>query len=457
MRTMRLALMILLAFISFEAFGQNFYVGTPYREELANFSSFPFSGPRTWLDLSRAANASGTIYLLKYGWEEPGCTSVVNVVFLRNLGDELVVFEKRGPFDGPQTGRAATIQLNPPVNIRQGDVIGLTQLTPCGSPAFQLEPSPLYGPSGSELFPFEVTGRLSLELAERTYGRLMLHGWGTAHEQLMGVIPVAISGPGAFGSSFTTSVQIHNPFPREIVNGRLVFHPAGRVGSSDDSSVRFALGPGETRNFPDIVAAIGATGIGSIDIVTDLGPTGSVAANSATRAPGPKPLTQPTPLPSAAPPATTVRIDAASSATPGRFGLAENMVQVAGGFHSDGVLSVGAIGVLATPADLEGFRMNIGVRTLFAGATVVFTAFDSSGERVGKLEHRFPSTWFEQMDAASFIGVPVPQNGSIHVHVFHGAAIVYGATVNNVTQDGSLQFARHLNGGLTALAGTAPP
>ncbi len=455
MRTMRLALIILLVSFSLDAFGQNFYVGTPYREDLANFTSPPFSGPRTYLDVARAANASGSIYLLTFGWAEPGCTSVVNIIFLRNLGDELVVFEKRGPFDGPRTGRFGTIQLNPPVEIRQSDVIGLTQLRPCGSPAVQLEPYPLYGLTGSEIFPFEVTGRVSLGLAERTYGRLMLQGWGTAHEQLMGIIPVAISGPGAFGSSFTTSVQIHNPFPAENVNGRLVFHPAGRIGSFDDPSIAFSLGRGETRHFPDIVAAIGASGIGSIDIVADLRASGS-GASSEIQAPGPKPLTTPTPIPRAAPPATTVRIDATSSATPGRFGLAQSMVQFAGGFHSDGLLGIGAIGVLTTPADLEGFRMNIGIRTLFKGATVLVTTFDSTGERVGRIERHFPSTWFEQVDGAAFTGVPLPQNGSIHVHVRRGEAIVYGVTVNNVTQDGSLQIARHLNGGLTPLAG-APP
>jgi hypothetical protein len=54
----------------------------------------------------------------------------------------------------------------------------------------------------------------------------------------------------------------------------------------------------------------------------------------------------------------------------------------------------------------------------------------------------FPPNYHEQQDALGFLRVfEVPPGGSISMFVNSGAAIVYGATVDNRTGDPSLQIA----------------
>lgn len=52
-------------------------------------------------------------------------------------------------------------------------------------------------------------------------------------------------------------------------------------------------------------------------------------------------------------------------------------------------------------------------------------------------------TFFEQVDAATFIGGAVSANDSIRIHVDAGSLFVYGATTDNTTQDPSIQISRN--------------
>ncbi|HXH90617.1 MAG TPA: hypothetical protein VNN25_03475 [Thermoanaerobaculia bacterium] len=78
------------------------------------------------------------------------------------------------------------------------------------------------------------------------------------------VIPVAGSTRGANNAQFKTSLRLGPPTSESI--GKIIFHPAGRAGSDDDPSIPFRVERGETLQFDDIVAAIGQSGIGSLDI-----------------------------------------------------------------------------------------------------------------------------------------------------------------------------------------------
>ncbi len=83
------------------------------------------------------------------------------------------------------------------------------------------------------------------------------------------VLPIVGSGPGAFGGRFKTTLRLTSNGPDE--RGRLVFHPAGAIASPDDPSVAYGFdaGLGQTVVFDDVVAQIGRSGIGSLDIVPD--------------------------------------------------------------------------------------------------------------------------------------------------------------------------------------------
>jgi hypothetical protein len=103
----------------------------------------------------------------------------------------------------------------------------------------------------------------------------------------------------------------------------------------------------------------------------------------------------------------------------------------------------GQNGVLLIPPDLTVARFNAGVRTLGEGASVTLSLKNAAGMLVGSRTRALPPNYHEQQDAAGILGVfDVPPGGSISISVDSGAAIVYGATVDNRTGDPSLQIAR---------------
>ena len=111
--------------------------------------------------------------------------------------------------------------------------------------------------------------------------------------------------------------------------------------------------------------------------------------------------------------------------------------------RSEDALRPGQSGVLLLPADLTNFRFNLGVRTLDGGATAILTLRDASGAVVVIVSRAFPATYHEQRSASAFLEVSaLPAGGSIEIAVTSGAAIFYGATVDNRTGDPSLQIAR---------------
>jgi len=85
----------------------------------------------------------------------------------------------------------------------------------------------------------------------------------------------------------------------------------------------------------------------------------------------------------------------------------------------------------------------VGVRTLRDGATVTLTLRDAAGALVATSSRVFPATYHEQQSATAFLGTStLPVGGSLSIEVNSGAAIFYGAAVDNTTGDPSFQIAR---------------
>jgi hypothetical protein len=81
------------------------------------------------------------------------------------------------------------------------------------------------------------------------------------------IVPIVGSVVGATGARFRTSLRLTSNAGNQ--RGRIVFHPAGPASDSDPS-IRYAFeGLRKTLSWDDIVNAIGASGIGTLDIIPD--------------------------------------------------------------------------------------------------------------------------------------------------------------------------------------------
>lgn len=220
------------------------------------------------------------------------------------------------------------------------------------------------------------------------------------------VVPAAGSVAGNFNSFFRTASQMHNPLPSPI-RARVTFHPQGRSGSDLDPSIIVTLAPGETRFFPDIVAALGAAGLGSLDV---------------------------TPL-DAALPVVISRIynDAGANGTTG---------MTMDALPTDSAVRAGETAVLVAPANVADFRYNLGIRTLGSETVIQFTLRNAAGVVKKDVEASYARDFFTQLRAVDLFGTELEGNDSIIITVRSGAAVIYGATTDNRTQDPSAQMAR---------------
>jgi hypothetical protein len=223
-----------------------------------------------------------------------------------------------------------------------------------------------------------------------------------------GVLTVVGSTPGTNGSYFKTAVQMYNPTSSSI-SGKIIFHTQGASGSDTDPSLAYSIPSRATLSYADLLPAMGvATGLGSADIVAD----------------GSSPL-----------PSVLLRVFNDAGAL-GTSGLTEEVIS------ADTALHAGDSGILFAPADTHAFRLNVGVRTLGDGASMNITVRDKDGDVVKTTSHTYAPTFFTQPSSASILDGYVLTGGeTITFDITAGAAIIYGATTDNTTNDPSVQFA----------------
>ena len=85
------------------------------------------------------------------------------------------------------------------------------------------------------------------------------------------VVPIVGSAPGANGAKFKTSLRI---LALPGAHGRIVFHPLGAIGSDSDPTIPYSF-PEDAKatdsiQYDDVVAAMGQSGLGSLDIIPDV-------------------------------------------------------------------------------------------------------------------------------------------------------------------------------------------
>jgi hypothetical protein len=218
------------------------------------------------------------------------------------------------------------------------------------------------------------------------------------------LLPVAGSLRGGFGSNFKTSAQLHNRTDRPA-KGQLVFHRANLPALPTDPKLTYNLEPRATVSYDDIVEAFGTEGLGSIDVLASEGAVPAIVA----RAYDDKPEgTNGTGVP-----------------------LVDSRDALAEGQHAS----------LIAPGDLARYRFNIGIRTLSAGAAVKISVWSEDGFERSSTVRTFAANFFQQQAAAEFVFGTVAANDSIEVEILSGAAVLYGTTTDNATNDPAIQLA----------------
>lgn len=216
------------------------------------------------------------------------------------------------------------------------------------------------------------------------------------------IVPVVGSTAGAFGARFRTELQLHNPAGTRA-EGWLILRPEGE-GSS--VAKRYDLAPHATLSYADIVEHFGRTGLGSLDLMADSGEVPTVVARA---------------------------YDDQDGRTTG--------VTVPLVTFSE-VLSRNDRAALLAPRDRGRYRFNIGIRTLDNGATIDLTVRNAAGTERHRRTLTFPANFFDQQPGDQFAGITLGADDSIAIVVSAGTAILYGTTVDNATNDSSLQLPR---------------
>jgi hypothetical protein len=365
----------------------------------------------TAINFANPAGATATLTYAWFSWSNPSCPLAVKIRFFRfgpappRGPTPWQSFAERGPFD--VNSLTQSVLLTPPVEVQRGDTIGLVRLTSCGNPVGQAtESGPFYAFAG------DVTSITPGASPPATPYPGTLSALATnallPSPHVAAVLPVVGSTPGANGSFFRTSVQLHNP-GSSLASGRIVVHPSGGSGSESDPSLRYSLAALQSLFIPDLLPAIGISGLGSADLEVESGPV----------------------------PVVVVRVfnDAGAAGT---TGFTEDLVA------PDKALSPERFGILILPPDLVAYRFNLGMRTFDAGASILANLYDSTGRLITQIARILPSNFHSQENAADFFRFPaLPENGRILINLFSAGsrAILYGATVDNRTNDPSFQLA----------------
>lgn len=213
------------------------------------------------------------------------------------------------------------------------------------------------------------------------------------------VLPVVGSTPGSFGGKFKTSLTLR-PIAQDQ-RGKIVFHPAGQAGSDNDPSIRYEFTSGDPLVFDDIVAAIGQSGIGSIDIIPD--ETGSSIV-----------------------PAIEARLYNETSF--GTFGT------LAAATYPYDYLRPPAMEVVIPYDDRS--RINIGFRTLTETRMRIFV-YSPVGQLLSFHDVSYPANYMQMTSANDFVGKPL-QKGQIVQVTFNGSAIPFHTVTENSTNDPTL-------------------
>lgn len=218
------------------------------------------------------------------------------------------------------------------------------------------------------------------------------------------VVPIAGSAAGAFGGRFKTTLKLTPTDGNQ--HGRIVFHPLAAVASASDPSMPYSFpnGFGQTVVIDDVVAQLGQSGLGSLDIVPD--------ADSASSVP-------------------SVEARLYNDTPEGTFGTTTAALYPFDYLEAP---------TLTFHVPTGPFRMNLGVRT-FTATTAKALIYGSDGRLSEFADLYWPAGYTILAPVSQILGKNV-EAGDMVIIYYNGSAIPFYTITENRTNDPELFVAR---------------
>jgi hypothetical protein len=320
----------------------------------------------TVIDLASPANATGSITAVKYHWSAAGCANAEDQVLSPRRPDVHLTAERDLHLESVET-----ITLAPPVEVQQGDLIGITRLTSCGTPLASDVPSDGFSISpptsrAQSLSP-ERSVRCAFACSVRNRHRDRGGGGRPRRRRVDArrIRPELEDGP----------ADLQPELGRDA-HRKLVFRPEANT-TSPFPSLAYSLGPGQMKAYEDVVAAMGQSGLGSLDLVVPAGQGQPIVVSRIYN-----------------------DLDAAGTA-----GLSQDLIPSEVRLKGvSRILRRGTTGFLFTPPNLAKTRLNIGLRTLDSGAYFEVKIRNDAGATVRTLTKSYSPNWFIQVSSSAFLG-----------------------------------------------------
>lgn len=367
-------------------------------------TSYSVAEALTVVNLSAPATSAGVVNVVSLTWRLNNavvCPNAFRIRFFRKAPDANVytAFATRGPFAGKEG--QINLPLSPAVTVAPGDVIGVVQAPggTCGTAVTarggkSLQTAVVRGES--ETFDLRAASLVenAVNVRASTTGRVY-----------EGSIAAAGSLTGANGSFFRSSLHLTNLNETTPLTGDVVFRAAGRAPSPGDPKIAFYVGPKSVVFWPDIVAALGQSGLGSIDVYST----------------------------SSFPPIVSVRVFDDKGPL-GTSGFTEEFIP------PTRALIRGMAALALTPGD---YRTNIGMRAVGGASKIRLILYSTQGQLLNLQDRDLAADVFAQVSLTSLFGSASANGAHVTVSLTSGApVIVYASTTDNRTNDSSIQFAK---------------
>ncbi|HYI13033.1 MAG TPA: hypothetical protein VEK57_28565 [Thermoanaerobaculia bacterium] len=220
------------------------------------------------------------------------------------------------------------------------------------------------------------------------------------------IVPLVGSTPGNNGALFKTELRLRG---ETGMSGRLVLHPLGRPGSDADPQMRYEFRATDNGvlEYEDVVAQLGVTGLGSLDIIPDPSPAGLYIV-----------------------PTADVRLY--NVADGGTFGTIETQTQAWDFFGA----RQGSIKALIVTVPGPELRLNIGFRTLEGTGVLIFAY--RGGQLIASANPTLEGDYLFFASAESILGVTLMKGDTIRIMDPDGGSIPMYSLTDNVTNDPAL-------------------